>query len=172
MARLGKIRGVHGDIYAAVLSAHPGWMLSLDGLQLFPSGARRPMPVKVERLWKYQGRWVLKLAGVDSAAAAEALRGAEIRLPVEKRPPPPDGEVYYEDLVGCEVVERGSNIAVGTVVGWQEAGGQVLLEVLDGSGQEILIPFVPAICTRVDLPARRIEVQLPEGLLELNRTGG
>jgi 16S rRNA processing protein RimM len=171
MARLGRIRGVRGEMYVALLSAHPEWMLSLDGLHLFPAGAGRSEPVKVERLWKYQGKWVLKLEGVDTASAAEALRGAEIRLPIDKRPPAPEGEIYYEDLVGCEVVEAATGRALGTVARWQDAGGQVVLVVLDSAGHEILIPFVPAICTRVDWPARRIDVELPEGLLELNRTG-
>jgi ribosomal 30S subunit maturation factor RimM len=38
---------------------------------------------------------------------------------------------------------------------------------VDGSW---LVPFTPAICTEVDLAARRIVVNLPEGLRELNQS--
>jgi ribosomal 30S subunit maturation factor RimM len=51
------------------------------------------------------------------------------------------------------------------VTGWQDAGGSILLEV----GPDLLIPYVPAICRGVDVAGRRIQVELPEGLEDLNR---
>jgi 16S rRNA processing protein RimM len=55
---------------------------------------------------------------------------------------------------------------VGKVTGWQEAPGAVLLTV-EHDSRESLVPFVKAICTEVDLPNRRINATLPEGLLDL-----
>jgi ribosomal 30S subunit maturation factor RimM len=51
-------------------------------------------------------------------------------------------------------------------VGWQQYGGPPLME-LTVEGREVLIPFVSSICRRVDLAARNITVDLPEGLLDL-----
>ncbi len=168
MARLGKPRGLHGEMFAVVLCAHPEWMQSLDSLYLFRPGVRDPAPVSVERLWEYSGKWVIRLRGVESVTAAEALRGAEIRLPREKRPPAPDGEIYYEDLVGCEVIGRDGR-RIGVVEDWQDPGGPPLLVVKEAAGHEFLMPFVPAICVAVDLKNRRVTVELPEGLIELTR---
>ena len=47
-----------------------------------------------------------------------------------------------------------------------EYGAAPLLEVRDANGKEILIPFAKAICVKVDVAAKRIEADLPEGLLD------
>jgi 16S rRNA processing protein RimM len=57
-------------------------------------------------------------------------------------------------------------IVLGQVEGWQQYGGPPLIEI-KVRGREVLIPFVDAICRKVDLENRVIEVDLPEGLLEL-----
>ncbi len=73
--------------------------------------------------------------------------------------------------MGCEVVERATGERLGQVSGWQEHGGPPLLEVRQSEAEEpLLIPFAKAICTEIDLEGRRIVVDLPPGLRELNRT--
>ncbi len=87
-------------------------------------------------------------------------------VPAGERLELPEGEYYYSDLVGCLMVDCGSGEPVGIVTGWEEAGGApVLLEV---NGGDILVPFAAAILKNIDLAARRIEVELPEGLKDLN----
>jgi ribosomal 30S subunit maturation factor RimM len=67
--------------------------------------------------------------------------------------------------LGCEVTDRRTGAGLGRVIGWQEGGGSGLLQV-EG---DLLIPFVRAICVEIDPEAKRIVVDLPEGLKELNR---
>ena len=82
----------------------------------------------------------------------------------------PEGEFYLADLVGCEVFDQRSGHKLGQVSGWQEFGGPQLLEVLaDGETQPFWIPFARSICVEIDPQGRRIVVDPPEGLLELNR---
>ena len=57
---------------------------------------------------------------------------------------------------------------IGTVTGWQETGGPPLVEATTPDGKELLIPFVKAIFTRIDVAQKRIEVALPDGLITLN----
>jgi 16S rRNA processing protein RimM len=138
------------------------------GLKVFlgrPERAEQARLLEVERSWIHGGNVVLKFRGVDSRTDAEALEGAEIWIPMEARPPAPDGEFYLSDLIGCKVLTREGK-ELGDVEGWQEYGGPPLLEV--GGAREILIPFVRAICVDIDQAARRITVDLPEGLEELN----
>jgi 16S rRNA processing protein RimM len=111
---------------------------------------------------------IFKFRGVDSISAAEALRGAEICVPRVERPPLPAGEYYQTDLVGCQVVDRASGAPLGVVRGWQDYGGAPLLEVERTGGQPLLIPFARSICLEIDVAGRRIRVELPEGLKELN----
>ena len=58
---------------------------------------------------------------------------------------------------------------LGEVIRWQECGGPNLLEVKMRAGGELLIPFARSLCVEIDVAARRIVVDLPEGLKELNR---
>lgn len=97
---------------------------------------------------------------------AEPWRGAEVRIPRAERLELDPGEFYLSDLVGCEVVERGTGQSLGVVTGWNDGGSSGLLEV----GPDLLIPFVRSICVGIDIAARRIEVELPEGLKDVNRS--
>ena len=78
------------------------------------------------------------------------------------------------DLVGCRVEDARSGREIGRVTGWQEFDSPfVTLEVTPGAGgQPLLVPFVRAICVEVDPAGRRIRIDPPEGLLDLNAAAG
>ncbi len=120
---------------------------------------------QVENVWRHGDRVVFKFQGVESIADAEKLSGADVEIPRDERAVLPDGEYYQSDLVGCSVVTRQGE-SIGTVQGWQEYGGPPLLEI-NAHGRELLIPFAKSICVEIDVPGRRIVVDLPEGLSDL-----
>lgn len=126
------------------------------------------MPLDVESAWEHRGRVVLKFGGIDSISAAEELRGCEVRIPWQEREPLPEGEYYESDLLGFEVVDCHSGRSLGQVTGWQHYGGTPLLEVGGAGGKQFEVPFAASICRRIDSGGRRIEVDLPEGLEDLN----
>ncbi len=168
LARLGRSWGRRGEVSAVSLSSGVERFRHLREVFLAGrDGAVRP--AEIESVWEHRGQLIFKFRGVDSITEAEALAGAELRVPREQRAPLPDDEYYQSDLVGCEVIERASGERLGTVTGWQEYGGPALLEVRAGEEEPLLIPFARAICTEIDLAARRIVVDLPEGLKELSR---
>jgi 16S rRNA processing protein RimM len=78
----------------------------------------------------------------------------------------PEGTHYRHDLVGCEVIDA-SGQAIGRVAAVEGPLDQSRLVVAGGRG-EILIPLVAGICVEVDVAAKRIVVNPPEGLLDLN----
>lgn len=124
-------------------------------------------PLEVEEVWTHREHAIFKFGGIDSISAAEALVGADVCIRGEERARLPDGEYYQSDLIGCQVVERRNSEMVGVVEAWQEYGGPPLLEVKGKDGKQILIPFAKSICVGIDVAARRIEVDMPEGLDEL-----
>ena len=119
--------------------------------------------------WKKPGftreHSIFKFRGVDTISAAEELCGAEVRIPIEQRTPLGEGEFFQDDLVGCQLVDRSTGQSLGTVSGWEDGGGSGLLVTGDG----MLIPFARSICVEIDPAAKRIAVDLPEGLKDLNR---
>ena len=161
IAVLGKTRGNRGELTAFPLSGKPERYQALEEVFLFGSGAR----YEVESTWFHNGTLVFKFRGVDSISEAELLAGAEVRVPMEQRTPLEQGEFFQDDLLGCQVVDRHTGQSLGKVSGWEDGGGSGLLVVEGG----LLIPFARSICVEIDPAAKRIAVELPEGLKDLNR---
>jgi len=123
--------------------------------------------MEVERTWMHGEHLILKFKGVDSISDAERLAGAEVAIPIEQRPPAPEGEYYQSDLLDCQVWDQTGRM-LGTVEGWQETGGTPLVEVRMPDARELLIPFAKSIFVEIDVERKRIRVALPEGLADLN----
>jgi 16S rRNA processing protein RimM len=160
-----RVRGIRGEVLAKSQTDVPGRFGNLHRAHVRLKDGR-DLPVELESAWEHKGDWVLKFRGVDSANAAEQLRGAELWVFREERGTLGEGEYFQSDLLGCQVVDKKTGVALGTVEGWQEYGGPPLMEVKRKKG-ELLIPFVSAICQDIDVSARLIRVELPEGLLDL-----
>ncbi len=163
VALLGKTRGNRGELTAFALGSKPERYERLREVYLF--GAGEPERLEVESTWFHRGALVFKFRGVDTISDAERFVGAEVRIPAAERDPLEPGEFYQSDLIGCELVDRRTGATLGRVENWQDAGGAGLL-VVEG---DRLIPFARSICVEIDVAAKRILVELPEGLLDLNR---
>jgi 16S rRNA processing protein RimM len=124
-----------------------------------------PVTVVLSRF--HDGRWVVSLSGIETMDAAEALRGLDLRIPEDALRPLEAGSFYVHELVGCEVRTMAGD-RVGVVDRVDLATGVPVL-VVRGAG-EVLVPFADAICRRVDMVGRVIDIDPPEGLIELNRT--
>ena len=146
-------------------SSEPGREDRLTEVALETGEKRRV--VRVEQVWRHDGRPVFKFAGIDSMSDAEPWQGAEILVPASEVAQPEEGAYAYADLAGCRMETVGSGAPVGVVKGVEEYGGPPLLRVEAADGREILVPFVRSICKEIDVAAKTIRVALPEGLLEL-----
>ena len=162
VALLGKTRGNRGEITALALSSKPERYQSLGEVYLFGAGDR----YEVESAWFHDGTLVLKFRGVDTISDAEKLGGAEVRVRQNQRVALDPGEFFESDLVGCDIVERATGASLGRVTKLDDAGGSGLLIVESG----LMIPFARSICVDIDPAARRITVELPAGLKDLNAT--
>jgi 16S rRNA processing protein RimM len=164
-------QGRSGEVIAELATDFPDRLSTLRSVYLETPG-QSPSPALIENVWNHKGRIVLKFGGVDTIDAASHLRGRHVLIPFEKRSPLPENTYYWSELVGCRVVLRSPRPGgeLGTVTAVEPTGGVALLHVLpDASGKdEVLIPFAQAICTRIDMKARMIEIDPPEDLLKLN----
>ncbi len=170
LAVLGRTRGNRGEITAVSLAGGLERYEALAGVWLFGQARlAQGIRLSIENVWQHDARLIFKFRGVDTISDAEELRGAEVRVPLAERAPLADGEFYQSDLVGCEVVDRASGEVLGSVEDFQECGGPGLLSVRRRGGGELLVPFAHSICVEIDPRARRVVVDLPEGLKELNQ---
>jgi 16S rRNA processing protein RimM len=113
------------------------------------------------------GRPVIGFEGFATIEDVERLAGLDLRVPEDALQPLPEGTYYVHDLVGC-VVDTTSGERVGEVRRVDGGAGASVLSI-EGAKGEVLVPLAADICVEVDIAARRIRIDPPEGLLELNQ---
>jgi 16S rRNA processing protein RimM len=168
---VGRVARTHGHRGAVIVNPETDFPEERfkAGATVWMLRAGTPEPVVIREARLHQGRPVLTLEGVESMNDAERLRGAELRVPEGALLALPEGAYYHFQLEGCEVVTTtGERVGVVEAVEG-EAGGQRL--VVGTPGGEVLVPFASSICTAIDVGERRIVIDPPAGLLEVNRPG-
>jgi 16S rRNA processing protein RimM len=155
--------GVHGKVKVAPLSGDPTGLLAARTLRI--GGGREPGPEReheVVTAHRAGGCAVFSLRGVETAGAAAALAGASVSMPRGELPALPEDEFYWEDLVGCSVVDPGGN-PLGDVAAVTPGPAHDWLVVRRPGGEEGLLPVVAAFIRSVDVAGRRVVASPPEG---------
>lgn len=169
MAVVGRIARAHGNRGQVIVNLdtdfpdkrfHPGAELFINR-----GGVVQPMTLTSVRF--HRERPVIGIIGVETIDAAEALAGHELRVPRDRLAALPSGTFYRHDLIGCRV-ETTAGLPVGVVDEVEGTMGGSRL-VVAAAGGEVLIPLASEICTTIDVANKRIVVEAPEGLLDLNR---
>lgn len=179
LARILRPHGRRGEVAAEILTDFPERLTKLKKALLWDERRNSLREAEIRSCWLSKsrgGQAIFHFQGSNSISDAERLVGLEVQLPMSERVVLPAGSYYVMDLIDCEVFEmRGesavSKAKIGVVRDVQFSGEDVAGTpnlVVNSTGSEVLIPLATEIC-RVDTAARRIEVWLPEGLLELNK---
>jgi 16S rRNA processing protein RimM len=162
-------QGRRGEVLAELHTDFPERFTERRELSgLAANGTRREL--LLEEHWFHKGGIVLKFAGVDSISDAEQLTGCEVQILREQRAELEPGATYVSELIGCQVWLAGDSGArlLGPIAGIEFSAGTAPLLVVRGeAGQDYLLPYAEEFLKTVDLDGRRIEMRLPEGLLEL-----
>jgi 16S rRNA processing protein RimM len=173
VARILRPHGRRGEVAAEILTDFPDHLPRLHAVCLW-DGKSGPRPAVVRGCWLSHsrgGQAIFHFQGSDSISEAEKLVGLEVQIPISDRVALPGGSYYVTDLIGCQVCDA-EGCGLGRVRDVQFTGegipGTPLLAI-DAPEGELLIPLALEICVRVDVDARRIDVNLPEGLRDLNR---
>ena len=176
VARILRPRGNKGEVAAELFTDFPQRFDSLSEVYLRKPGGEA-VSVGLVRFWvdhNHPEFGVFHFAGSTNISEAEKWRGYDVLLPFEQRVELPAGKYFVTDLIGCSVWEIATAEAprlIGKVkdVYVPERGlpGTPLLQV-ESRSAEILVPLAEDICTVIDVAGRRIEVNLPEGLRDVN----
>jgi len=179
LARIRRPQGRKGEAFADILTDFPEkfaerrqlWLVADPDSQRAKSNPA-PREVELKAHWLHKGGIVLHFAQSSSISDAEALAGLIVAIPLEQRTPLSGDEVYIADLIGCTLfdVAGALPLEVGRIEEVDRTAGPVALLVVlpAGSQEEVLIPFAKSYIRRVDLAARRVEMALPGGLVDLN----
>jgi 16S rRNA processing protein RimM len=187
LAHLLRPQGRKGEVLAELFTDFPERFEGRKRVFLaapgFDGEANDARAAEVAAFWlpmgKNEGRIVLQFVGVDTISDAELIAGMDVVIPREERRPLDDESAsYISELIGCTVYDGATPVGIVDDVQFAMTadGGRrldeaaPLLVVASADGSEILIPFAKAFLIRVDTEAKRIEMMLPEGLVDINRS--
>lgn len=185
LAELLRPQGRKGELLAELYTDFPERFKDRRRVYLaaadFSGTESQAREAEVTSYWlpvgKNQGRVVLQFAGVDSINEAEKLAGLEVIVPREERLPLDEESNYISDLIGCTVYDGTHPVGViqdvqftTTPDGLRRLEEIAPMLVLSSSeGEELLVPFAKDFLVTIDAAAKRVEMVLPEGLLDVNR---
>jgi 16S rRNA processing protein RimM len=157
--RLGAPFGVRGEIKCRPLSLGPGAFVKGRTFSLGREvGAQSLVCTGVRR---HQETLLVSFAGIASPEEARLLTNRELYV-VASDVPLEAGEYFDRDLIDCELVDPAGTV-LGRVVDVQHFPAQDCLMV---GPAKLYVPLVKAFIRKVDVARKRIDVDLPEGLLD------
>ena len=166
---VSKPHGMRGELFVQLLTDNPD-DLFIPGAILRPGDAdgQEPDPhlsaLRVVEARPFQKGWLVSFQGVDSRNAANFLRGRYLMVERERLPALAEGEVFYHQLLGMEVVTA-RGVRLGEISEVYELLPADLLEVHTEEGT-VLVPFLDRIVRNVDVAGRRLVIDPPDGLLD------
>lgn len=151
--------GLSGEVRVAIVTDFPERFTSLKRVRV----GERLRPYEVESARLLRGEAILKLRGVEDAAAAEALRGEVLRVPIAEAVTPPAEHYYWHQIIGLEVVTTEGE-SLGRIAEILRTGANDVY-VVQGPRGEVLIPAIEGVVKEIDLEAGRVVVQPLPGML-------
>jgi 16S rRNA processing protein RimM len=167
VGRVVKAHGVTGEVVVEIRTDDPD-------IRFAPGSTLRGRPSRggpesryvVETSRDHSGRLLVRLEGVADRNAADALRGTVFIVDSQDLPAIDDPDEFYDHQLESLQVVTTTGTVVGSVAEVLHTAAGELLSVRTEDG-EVLVPFVSAIVTSVSLADRTIEIDPPDGLLDL-----
>lgn len=169
VGRIGKPQGIKGEVTVQVRTDDPDARFAVGAVLLTDPVERGPLTVAASR-WQ-NGRLIVGFAGVLDRNGAEQLRETLLQVDARTLPPPEDEDEFHDHVLRGMAAELVGGGRLGEVVDVLHLPqGDVLVVRRDDNGGEVLVPFVKAMVPVVDVAERRLEVEPPEGLLDLTES--
>lgn len=176
---LAKIQGLKGEFLFHPVMDEPERLDGMQGLVLAPpqqnlehGEAVTPARTTAVRSFRWhQERPCLAFADIPDRTAAEPLKGWALWMP-ESAATLEDGESFRHQWIGCEVFVAGHKVGEVLRLDPGPAGYDmvVMRDLRPGRTGQRDIPYIKA-WWALDLPNRRMDLDPPEGLLDLNQAG-
>lgn len=170
VAHIIRPQGRRGEVLADILTDFPDKFAERRQLWLLAENGADPREYTVEDHWFHKGRIVFKFAGVDSITDAEALSRRLVEIPMESRAELEANSFYVSDLVGSTLRDVAARTPrpLGVIEDIQQTAGTAPILVVRSEGHEYEIPFAQEYIVTFNIEAKVLDMNLPEGLLEVN----
>lgn len=166
MRLIGKIKDAHGlrgDVFIIFFSKDYSWIDLIDEVYI------EDTPYEVIKAAEHKDGLKVQLKGLTDRNQSEALIGKQIYLPADFFFTPEEDEgLFLAEIEKFKVIDKTAG-EVGIITGFSSNTAQDLLVVTSASGTVFEIPFVEAFIVEIDRENKTIQMDLPEGLLDLNQ---
>ena len=107
----------------------------------------------------------IKFEDIDSEDDADAIMRSGIYLPLSLLPKLEGNKFYFHEVIGFKVIDANYG-EVGVIMNINDKAAQPLFEI-DRNGTEIFIPLIDDFIKKVDRENKEVQVETPEGLIDL-----
>ena len=168
IGRVAKAHGVTGEVVIEVRTDDPAGRFAPGAVLRGPKPRGGPQhSYVIETVREHAGRLLVRLAGVNDRNAADEMRGTLFLIEAAELPPIDDPDEFYDHELEGLAVRTIDGTAVGTVAEVLHTAAGELLSVKTPEGREVLVPFVGAIVTAVSRSEGIVEIDPPDGLLNI-----
>jgi len=163
VGRVGRPHGIRGEVTVEPRTDEPDERFAPGSVLEVDAPAKQLL---VERIHWHSGRLLITFQGVEDRNAAEALRGLLLHVERDEAETPDDPDEFYDStLIGCSV-ELADGTTLGDVTDVLHLPSQDMLVISGPDEREVLVPFISAFVPTVDIAARLIVIEPPDGLLD------
>jgi 16S rRNA processing protein RimM len=162
VGKLIKTHGLKGELVLKFDVDFPEEYENMESMLVMQNDVL--VPFFISGLRMQSDRAIVALEDIKTIESAKPLAGCDVYLPLSNLPKLPEGGYYFHELIGCEVFHDQEKI--GVIMQLFQPSSQYLAQVVEGD-REILIPVTDEIFVQVDTGSRRIDVNLPDGLLDI-----
>jgi 16S rRNA processing protein RimM len=163
LGKITKTHGLKGEVILWLDVDFPEDYEDLESIFLEERGELVPYFIETYRL--SGNRAIVLFEDIDTFEKAEALINLQAFLPLEELAELDENQFYYHEIIGFQIIDKNLG-SLGTVQIVHSMQAQDLL-VMDYKGKEVLIPVIDEIILEADKTAKILNVNLPEGLLEV-----
>jgi 16S rRNA processing protein RimM len=160
-----KAHGVRGEASVEAWSDSPERFTEVSAVTLVSPDESSTRDAAIESVRIHAGRALVKFSGLDSPEEVQLLQSWTVEVPSSQARKLDEDEYFLHDLVGLRLIDA-EGVERGRVIEIEETAGGVLL-VVEGPRGRYDVPFAADICTKVDLGAKTILVNLPLGIEDL-----
>jgi 16S rRNA processing protein RimM len=160
-----KAHGVRGEASVESWSDSPERFTDLRDVTLVSPDESLTRQGVIDGVRIHAGRALVKFAGIESPEEVRSLQNWTVEVPESEARQLDEDEYFLHDLIGLTLIDAAGRTR-GKVAEVEETAGGLLL-VVDGPKRRFDVPFAAEICTKVDLEAKTIAVNLPAGIEDL-----
>ena len=161
IGHLRRPHGVHGEIVMEVHTDFPERIKK--GMKVFVGESHDAMVIEGARF--HNEGLIVKFHAVDSPEDVGRLRNLWVYVASADRPPLPEGQYYFHELIGLQVVDDTDDL-IGELTEIIETGANNVYVVTRADKSEVLLPAIPSVILDVDMGRRLMRVHLLDGLLD------